>query len=160
MFSAGELYMETPMRRRNSEKITHSRMRLAAEIKPMKRNELDPSMLAVTLGSWMVAGASTVAGVVAAATLFAGVVAAATLFAGEVAGDVAGLCCATALEVTGSVAGLVAGCVVVPISGGSGARVSEGNAFETTGISTLGEFVVTGPGVFSFFAKACEAGGA
>jgi hypothetical protein len=26
-------------------------MRLAAEIRPMKRNELDPSMLSVTLGS-------------------------------------------------------------------------------------------------------------
>jgi hypothetical protein len=110
----------------------------------------------------MVAGASTVAGVVATV-----VVAGATLFAGEVAG----LSCATALDVAGSVAGLccviavevaglVAGCVVVPRSGGSGARVSEGSAFETIGVSTLGEFVVTGPGVFSFFAKACEAGGA
>ena len=48
---AGERYTETVMRRRNSEKITQSRIRLAAEIRPMKRNELDPSMLSVTLGS-------------------------------------------------------------------------------------------------------------
>jgi hypothetical protein len=46
------------------------------------------------------------------------------------------------------------------MSGGSGARVSAGSAFEATGISTLGELVATGSGVFSFFAKACEAGGA
>jgi hypothetical protein len=31
--------------------MTHRRMRLAAEIRPMNRNELEPSMLSVTLGS-------------------------------------------------------------------------------------------------------------
>jgi hypothetical protein len=74
----------------------------------------------------------------------------------EVAGSGAALWSAIAVEV----AGLVAGWVVVAMSGGSGARVSEGSAFVTSGVSTLGELVVTGPGVFSFFAKAWEAGGA
>ena len=137
-------------------------------------------VLSVTVDSWMLAGASTVAGV--EATLVAG----ATLFAGEVgglvaglccatevvvvvvvaggttlfAGEVAGLCCVTALEVAGPVAGLVAGCAVFSGSRGSGARVSDGKAFDAFGVSTLGEFVVVGAGAFSFFARsAVEAGG-
>ena len=73
----------------------------------------------------------------------------------EVEGPLAGLCSATALVVVaGPVAGLVAGCVIFSGSCGNGARVSDGNAFATDGISTLGEFVVTGPGVRSFFASA------
>src|SRR5204862_7806457 len=66
---------------------------------------------------------------------------------------VAGLCCVTALDVAGLVAGLEAGCVVVSGSFGNGARVSDGSALAADGISTLGEFVVMGPGVFSFFAR-------
>ena len=60
-----------------------------------------------------------------------------------------------AVEVAGLVAGLEAACVVVSGSFGNGARVSDGNAFATDGISTLGEFVVNGPGVFSFLASGC-----
>src|SRR5436190_24105623 len=86
----------------------------------------------------MVAGARVVAGAGAGA-----------LFAGAVAG----LCCVTALDVAGLVAGLEAACVVVSGSFGNGARVSDGRAFAAEGISTLGEFVVTGPGGFSFFAS-------
>src|SRR5438477_9889251 len=86
----------------------------------------------------MVAGARVVAGAGTGA-----------LFAGAVAG----LCCVTALDVAGLVAGLEAGCVVVSGSFGNGARVSDGKAFAADGISTLGEFVVTGPGGFSFFAS-------
>src|SRR6202030_4079699 len=95
------------------------------------------------------AGARTVAGV---ETTFVG---AGTLFAGEVAG----LCCVTAFDVAGPVAGLEAGCIIVSGSLGNGARVSDGKSFAADGISTLGEFVITGPGVFSFFASGCEAGG-
>ena len=76
----------------------------------------------------------------------------------EFAGLFAGLICVIAVEFAGLFAGLVAGCVV-SVSRGIGARVSEGSALEATGISTLGEFVVTGPGVFSFFARTCGAGG-
>ena len=72
----------------------------------------------------------------------------------DVAGSVAGLCSVFAVDVAGLVAGLLAGCVVSG-SFGNGARVSDGNAFATDGISTLGEFVVSGPGVFSFFARGC-----
>src|SRR5436190_22410657 len=93
----------------------------------------------------MVAGARVVAGAGAGA-----------LFAGAVAG----LCCVTALDVAGPVAGLEAGCVVVSGSFGNGARVSDGRAFAADCISTLGEFVVTGPGAFSFFASGWEDGGA
>src|SRR3954466_5627675 len=97
------------------------------------------------------------------------VVGAGALFAGEVAGlrctmafdvtgCVAGLCWATAADVAGLVAGLEAGCVIVSGSFGNGARVSDGNAFAADGISTLGEFVVTGPGGFSFFAPVVGSG--
>ena len=92
----------------------------------------------------MVAGARVVAGT-GAGPLFAGAV--------------AGLCCVTAFDVAGLVAGLEAGCVVVSGSFGNGARVSDGSAFAADGISTLGEFVVTGAGGFSFFASGCEVGG-
>ena len=52
MAGAGERYMETLMRRRNSEKINPPQNgKTAAKSRPMKRNELDPSMLSVTLGS-------------------------------------------------------------------------------------------------------------
>jgi hypothetical protein len=71
----------------------------------------------------------------------------------EVAGSVAGFCSVIAVEVAGLVAGLEAACVVVSNSFGNGARVSDGSAFAADGISTLGEFVVTGPGGFSFFAR-------
>ena len=71
-----------------------------------------------------------------------------SVFAVVVAGPVAGLCSVFAVVVAGPVAGLDAG------SGGSGARVSEGSALDTTGISTVGELVVTGTGGFSFFAFA------
>src|ERR1700731_1931149 len=43
-------------------------------------------------------------------------------------------------------------------SGGSGPRVSDGKAFEATGVSTLAEGTGAGAG-FSFLASACEAGG-
>src|SRR2546430_17696780 len=92
----------------------------------------------------MVAGARVVAGA-SAGPLFAGAV--------------AGLCCVTAFDVAGLVAGLEAGCVVVSGSFGNGARVSDGSAFATDGISTLGEFVVSGAGGFFFFARGWEAGG-
>jgi hypothetical protein len=108
-------------------------------------------MLSFTLDCWMVAGARIVAGVETTVV----VAAAGSLFAGEVAG----LCCVTAFEVAGPVAGLDAGCVVVSSSLGNGARVSDGSAFAADGISTLGEFVVTGTAGFSFFASGCEAGG-
>ena len=48
---AGERYMETFMRRRNSEKITHSRMRLATVRRPGTSHEFEPAMLSVTPGS-------------------------------------------------------------------------------------------------------------
>src|SRR2546423_12083454 len=99
----------------------------------------------------MVVGARTVSGVETTVV----VAGASSLFAGAVAG----LCCVTAFEVTGPVAGLDAGWVVVSGSFGNGARVSDGSAFAADCISTLGEFVVTGTGAFSFFASGCEAGG-
>src|SRR2546430_14619084 len=75
------------------------------------------------------------------------------------AGAAAGLCCVTALDVAGLVAGLEAGCGVVSGSFGNGARVSDGSAFAADGISTLGEFVVTGAGGFLFFGQGCGGGG-
>src|SRR4051812_38607842 len=98
--------------------------------------------------------------VVGAGALFAGEVAGlCCTMAFDVTGCVAGLCWATAADVAGLVAGLEAGCVIVSGSLGNGARVSDGNAFAADGISTLGEFVVTGPGGFSFFARGCVTAG-
>src|SRR2546429_628437 len=132
------------MRRRNSENTTQAMSRTPASNRPptSKLLALKRSMLSVTLRSCTVAGARTVAGVETTVVGGAGAL---------VAGEVAGLCCVTAFDVAGSVAGLLAGCVVSG-SFGNGARVSDGNAFAAEGISTLGEFVVAGPGVFSFFA--------
>ena len=96
-----------------------------------------------------------------AAALFAGEVAGlCCVTAFDVAGAVAGLCAVIAVEVAGLVAGLEAACVVVSGSFGNGARVSDGSAFAAEGISTLGELVVIGPGVFSFFASGCVTSGA
>src|ERR1043165_210286 len=107
----------------------------------------------------IVAGARTVAGVVATVVVTGAGAFVAGEFAGlcwvtafRVTGSGAGLCCVIAVEVAGLFAGLEAACVVVSGSFGSGARVSDGNAFAADGISTLGEFVVTGTGGFSFFA--------
>src|SRR5437763_12643222 len=94
-------------------------------------------------GKFTVAGASTVAGV---AETFAAVIAGTTLFEGDVARTFEGLCCTT---------GTGAFCSG---SGGSGARVSDGNAFEATGVSTLDEVSGAAAG-FSFLTSACEAGG-
>src|SRR2546423_10937726 len=138
--------------------------------------ELNPS-LGIAFAESIVAGARTVAGVDAtfvvtgAGAFVAGEVAGlccvtafdvagsvaglCCVIAVEVAGLVAGLCCVIAVEVAGLVAGLEAAWVVVSGSFGNGARVSDGSALAADGISTLGEFVVTGPGVFSFFARGC-----
>jgi hypothetical protein len=86
--------------------------------------------------SWTVAGASTVAGEEAVVT------GAETLFAG--------LCCATTADVTGAVAGICSS------SRGSGARVSDGKAFDTTGVSTFGEEAGSAT-AFSFLAFAVVA---
>src|SRR5438105_7161898 len=94
-------------------------------------------------GTFTVAGASTVAGV---AETFVAVIGGATLFGGDVARTFEGRCCTT---------GTGAFCSG---SGGSGARVSDGNAFEATGVSTLGEVSGAAAG-FSFLTSACEAGG-
>src|SRR3954471_4219893 len=114
------------------------------------------------LGCCTVAGASTVAGEetaleVEAGAWFAGEVAGLCwVTAVDVAGPVAGLRSATAFVVfAGPVAGLIAGWVMFSGSFGNGARVSDGNALEADGISTLGEFVVSGPGGFSFLARVC-----
>ena len=90
-----------------------------------------------------VAGASTVAGVV---ETFVTATGGATLFESDVAGTFVGLCCASIVGAFCS------------RSGGSGARVSDGNAFEATGVSTLGEVSGAAAG-FSFLASTCEAGG-
>src|ERR1051326_1898412 len=105
---------------------------------------LNPSDPAV-LDDSTVDGASTVAGV---ETTFV-VACAGSLFAGAVAG----FCCVIAFEVALSVVVVGAACVVVSGSFGNGARVSDGNAFAADGLSTLGEFVANGPGVFSFVAR-------
>src|SRR5436305_2061500 len=93
-------------------------------------------------GKFTVAGASTVAGV---AETFVAAIGGTTLFEGDVARTFEGLCCTT---------GTGAFCSG---SGGSGARVSDGDAFEATGVSTLGE--VSGAATGFSFLSACEAGG-
>src|ERR1044071_2986112 len=111
-------------------------------------------VVVVLAGAWATLFAGEVAGLVFWVTAFdaAGPVAGlCSVFAREVAGPVAGLCSVFAVAVSGAVAGLEAG------SGGSGARVSDGRAFETTGVSTLGELVVTGAGGFSVLAVAVVA---
>jgi hypothetical protein len=47
----GERYMETLMRRRNSEKITKSSIRVATVRRAGTSHEFEPAMLSVTLGS-------------------------------------------------------------------------------------------------------------
>lgn len=119
---------------------------------------MNPSLEAAC-DEFTVAGARTVAGVEAIVFVTGAGAFVAGEFAGlcwvaafDVAGSVAGLCCVIAVEFAGFVAGPEAACVVVSGSFGNGARVSDGNAFAADGISTLGEFVVTGTGGFSFFA--------
>src|SRR4051812_10116095 len=73
----------------------------------------------------------------------------------DVSGAVAGLSCARVVGASGPVV-VVAGCTGSD-SIGNGARVSDGSALDTIGVSTLGEFVVIGPGVFSVFAFVCGA---
>src|SRR5205809_1745433 len=146
------------MRRRNSENTTQAMSKIPARRRPptSKLLALKRSMLSVTFRSCTVDGARTVAGVETTGAFVAGEVAGpCCVTAFDVAGSFAGLCSVFAVEVAGLVAGLEAACVVVSGSFGNGARVSEGNAFTADGISTLGEFVVSGPGVFSFFASGC-----
>src|SRR5437764_4788655 len=140
---------------------THTIMRMPAT--SGTPNSHVPQVIELSLcGTFTVAGASTVAGVaetfvaaIGGTTLFEGDVAAGTLaavtggaalFEGDVARTFDGLCCTT---------GTGAFCSG---SGGSGARVSDGNAFEATGVSTLGEVSGAATG-FSFLTSACEAGG-
>src|SRR5947209_13849684 len=116
----------------------------------------------------MVDGARTVAGddtaVVVVAALLVWEVAGFCVIAFDVFRSVAGPCSAT-FEVSGAVTGrsgasvvAASGALVVVVAGwigsgsfGNGARVSDGRALETIGVSTLGEFVVVGPGAVSVF---------